>query len=182
MINYLEGTVVDHEGDVITVAAGGIGYGVHVTRPTVEVGDRVKFFITEVIREDKFDLYGFPTKDEKALFGLLIDVQGVGPRMAQKILSAASPEALRGHIEKGDLAFFTSISGVGKKTAQKIILDLKGIIVTEGLKHELSDDVTDALQSLGYSYFDIKEVLPHVIGATPEERVKSALQLIGKRK
>ena len=182
MIGYLEGKVSDHEGEGIILLVGGVGYYVQLARSSAEIGDQLKLWITEVIREDKFDLYGFTSKDQKAMFGLLTDVQGVGPKLAQKILAAAEPDALRQHIEHSDLAFFTAISGVGKKTAQKIILDLRGVIVNDSSAEPISDDVTDALESLGYSRADIAAILPHVSGTSPEERVKSALQLIGKRK
>lgn len=182
MISYLEGEVIDHTGEGIVLLVNGVGYNVQLARATVEIGDQVRLWITEVIREDKFDLYGFASKDERAMFGLLTDIQGVGPKLAQKILAAAAPEKLRQHIEHSDLAFFTSISGVGKKTGQKIILDLRGVIVSDASANPVSDDVTDALESLGYGRVDIAAILPHVSGTTPEERVKSALQLIGKRK
>ena len=183
MIAFLEGILVEHEADAVIVNVAGVGYRVFTTRVSAEVGENVKFFISEVIREDRHDLYGFLTKDEKELFVLLTDVQGVGPKIGQKILAAASSDALRKHIQNGDLDFFTSISGVGKKTAQKIILDLKGILVgdTTGLAM-VRDDVTDALENLGYAKEDIAAVLPHVVGATPEERVKSALKMIGKHR
>ena len=182
MIAFIEGILADHESDAVIVNVGGLGYRVFTTRVSAEVGDKVKFFISEVIREDKHDLYGFASKDEKELFVMLTDVQGVGPKIGQKILAAASSDALRRHIQNGDLDFFTSISGVGKKTAQKIILDLKGVLVggeTEAMVH---DDVTDALRNLGYDKDDIMAILPHVVGQTSEERVKSALKLISKQR
>lgn len=183
MIAFLEGELVEHEADAAIVNVHGIGYRVFTTRHTAEIGDKVRFYVTEVIREDRYDLFGFTTKDERELFILLTDVQGVGPKIGQKILAAGTSDALRKHIQQGDVDFFTSISGVGKKTAQKIILDLKGILVTgkeeSGVVH---DEVLDALESLGYSRHDVAAVLPHVVGETAEERVKSALQLIGKRR
>lgn len=182
MISYLEGTVIDHAGDSLVLLVNGVGYQVQLARSSAEIGDQLRLWITEVIREDKFDLYGFASKDERAMFGLLTDVQGVGPKAAQKILAAGTPDALRQHIEHSDLTFFTSISGIGKKTAQKIILDLRGVIVNDSVTDPASDDVTDALESLGYSRVDIASILPHVSGTSAEERVKSALQLIGKRK
>lgn len=183
MIAFVEGILAEIEGDAVIVNVGGVGYRVAITRTKKEVGEKVKYFVAEIIREDRHDLYGFETKDERELFYILTDVQGVGPKLGQKILSAASADALRRHISQGDVDFFTSISGVGKKTAQKIILDLKGVLVEgteKGKKIEVSDDVTEALESLGYKREDIKGVLPHVVGATPELRVKSALKLLGK--
>jgi holliday junction DNA helicase RuvA len=183
MIAFLEGILAEHETDAVVINVAGVGYRVFTTRIAAEVGDKVKFYISEVIREDKHDLYGFLNNDEKDLFVLLTDVQGVGPKIGQKILAAASAEALRRHIQQGNLDFFTSISGVGKKTAQKIILDLKGVLVGDQADTPMvRDDVTDALENLGYAKDDIAAVLPYVSGVTPADRVKSALQLIGKHR
>lgn len=182
MIAFIEGTLADHEADAVVVNVGGLGYRVFTARVTAEVGEKVKFFIVEVIREDRYDLFGFTSKDEKDLFIMLTDVQGVGPKIGQKILAAASADALRKHIQTGDIDFFTSISGVGKKTAQKIILDLKGVLVGQDTDTMVRDDVTDALENLGYNREDIVAILPHVTGETPAERVKSALKMIGKQR
>jgi len=182
MIAFLEGILAEHEADAVIVNVSGVGYRVFTTRVSAEVGEKVKLFVSEVIREDKHDLYGFLSKDEKDMFVLLTDVQGVGPKIGQKILAAASADALRKHIQSGDLAFFTSISGVGKKTAQKIILDLKGVLIDGEVDSMVRDDVTDTLENLGYSREDIVAVLPHVSGETSAERVKSALKMIGKQR
>jgi Holliday junction DNA helicase RuvA len=182
MIAFLEGILAEHELDAVVVNVSGVGYRIFTTRVTAEIGEQVKFFISEVIREDRHDLYGFSSRDEKELFVLLTDVQGVGPKIGQKILAAASAESLRRHIQQGDLDFFTSISGVGKKTAQKIILDLKGVLVGSDSEPLVRDDVTDALENLGYAKEDILAIMPHVVGETPEERVKSALKMIGKHR
>lgn len=181
MIAFLQGRVAEHEADAVIIEVGGIGYRVFTTKVTAEVGEEVKLFISEVIREDKHDLFGFLTKEDKELFILLTDVQGVGPKIGQKILAATSAENLKRHIQAGNLEFFTSISGVGKKTAQKIILDLKGVLVDSASGDLARDDVTDALEGLGYSKDDILAVVPHLTGITPAERVKSALKIIGRR-
>lgn len=173
---------MEHEADAVIVNVAGVGYRVFTTRVTAEAGDVVRLYISEVIREDRHDLYGFASKDEKELFVLLTDVQGVGPKIGQKILAAASPDALRKHIQAGDVSFFTAISGVGKKTAQKIILDLKGVLVSDEKATIIRDEVADALENLGYAKEDIAAILPHVVGETPEERVKSALKMIGKHR
>lgn len=182
MIAFIEGILVEHETDGVIVNVGGVGYRLATTRVKSEVGEKVRFYVAEVIREDRYDLYGFETRDEKELFLILTDVQGVGPKLGQKILSAASPDTLRKHIQNGDLSFFTSISGVGKKTAQKIILDLKGVLVDAGSTRAstVRDDVSDALESLGYGRDDILSVLPHVVGESVEDRVKSALKMLSR--
>lgn len=181
MIAMLEGILAAHEPDAVIVNVGGVGYRVFTARHTLEVGEQAKFFISEVIREDKHDLYGFVSVDDKEFFEVLTGVQGVGPKLGQKIMSSASADALRKHIQTSDLAFFTSISGVGKKTAQKIILDLQGVLVNDSaLGIAVRDDVTDALETLGYTQADIAAILPHVVGETSEDRVKSALRMLGK--
>ncbi len=181
MISFLEGILAEHEADGVILNVGGVGYRLATTRVTTEVGEKVKFYVAEVIREDKYDLYGFETKDERALFYILTNVQGVGPKLGQKILSAATAEALRRHIQSGDVSFFTSISGVGKKTAQKIILDLKGVLVSDDASlPEGSNDVAEALESLGYRKEDIASVLKHVTGDTIETKVKSALKMLSR--
>ncbi len=183
MIASLEGIVDEYETEAVILNVGGVGYCVYASRVTAEPGERIKLYISEVIREDKHDLYGFMSKDEREMFLLFTNVQGVGPKSCQKILNAASANDLRKHIQNSNLDFFTSISGVGKKTAQKIILDLRGILVDQvGDEKIVRDDVTDALESLGYDKADIQAVLPYVTGETSAERVKSALKFIGGKR
>ncbi|MCR4311953.1 MAG: Holliday junction branch migration protein RuvA [Candidatus Uhrbacteria bacterium] len=180
MIALLEGTVVAHDGETIIVLAGGVGYRVFVARTAAEVGDKGRWFISEVIREDRHDLYGFSSREEQIFFEQLVGVQGVGPKMGQKIMSAGSLATVAARIHAGDIVFLSSISGVGKKTAQKIILELKGVLVGEAGKPEMQDDVSEALLGLGYSKQDIADIAEHIIGDTPEQRVKSALRFLGK--
>lgn len=180
MLAFIEGILEEHEADGVIVNVNGVGYRIASTRVTAEIGERVRFYVAEVIREDRYDLFGFQTKDEKELFLILTDVQGVGPKIGQKILSAATPDALRRHIQNGSVDFFTSISGVGKKTAQKIILDLKGVLVSEDVVSTEQADVAEALESLGYRKEDLAKVLPHITGKTLEERVKSALKMLSR--
>lgn len=182
MIALLEGIIVAHETDAVIVLAGGVGYRVFVTRQTQEIGDKVRYFISEVIREDRHDLHGFERKDDQVFFEQLTNVQGVGPKMGQKIMSAGTMENVAVRIQAGDLAFLTSISGVGKKTAQKIILELKGVLVSGDGKRELVvDDVADALLGLGYTKQDILDISEHISGSTSEERIKSALKMLARK-
>jgi Holliday junction DNA helicase RuvA len=180
MIAYLEGQVLKHTPDGLVVLVGGLGYGVAVARGTWEIGDSVKLWIEEVIREDRHDLYGFTSPEEQRLFTVFTGVQGVGPKLALKILAAASADQLISRIHAGDVDFFTSISGIGKKTGQKIILDLKGILV-ESKDHPLaSDEVSDALQSLGYRAEDIRSVISALPEGSTEVRLKAALQSLSR--
>ncbi|NBX48990.1 Holliday junction branch migration protein RuvA [bacterium] len=180
MIAYLTGTVAIKTGDAIVLEVHGVGYRVGISEDVGEIGKTVTLHLSEVIREDRHDLYGFISPDALVLFEALIGVQGVGPKVGMKIMSAGSPDTIRRTILNGDVAFFTGISGVGKKTAQKIILDLKGILV-EVSGPALQDDAADALAGLGYSKEDIAGVLPHVQGESSEERIKAALRMLGKK-
>lgn len=182
MIAYLDGTITGLESDGVLLEVGGVGYRVFVARQKSEVGDRIRFWISEIIREDKHDLYGFSDRSDQALFEQFMGVSGVGPKLAQKILAAGSAEDIIRHIHTDDVAFFNAISGVGKKTAQKIILDLKGVLVLEDKTGagSVQSDVSDALESLGYSKADISGIAKDIAGETTESRVKSALKLLSR--
>lgn len=179
MLAYLTGTIVTKTADAVVLDVHDVGYRVGVAEDLSPTGTKVTLHLSEVIREDRHDLYGFTSLDALVLFEALIGVQGVGPKVGMKIMSAGSPDAIRRVILAGDLNFFTGISGVGKKTAQKIILDLKGILVDAG--PVLHDEAADALEGFGYSKEDIAAVLPHVEGKTSEERIKSALRMLGRK-
>lgn len=181
MIAFLEGNITGHESDGVLLAVGGIGYRIFCGRETAEIGEVARFWITEVIREDRYDLYGFLRREEQVLFEQLMGVSGVGPRLAQKILSSGTVENIVQRIQGGDIDMLTSIGGVGKKTAQKIVLDLKGVLVSVGEEKGLArSDVTDALESLGYSKADIAEIAQDIAGETTEAKVKSALKLLSR--
>lgn len=180
MLAYLTGTIVHKAADAIILDVHGVGYRVGTAEDVGEVGATVTLHLAEVIREDRHDLYGFISPDSLLLFEALTGVQGVGPKVGMKIMAAGSPDTIRRTILNGDVSFFTGISGVGKKTAQKIILDLKGVLVDGGSPLP-QDEVADALLSLGYSKEDIAAVLPHVQGDTSEERIKAALRMLGRK-
>lgn len=183
MIASLDGIVSGIESDGILLEVNGIGYRVYMGRVQTEVGDRLRCWISEIIREDKHDLYGFAHRTDQALFEQLMSVSGVGPKLALKILSVGTTEDVVRHIQMDDVAFLTSISGVGKKTAQKIILDLKGVLVLENTNNASNttySEVSDALESLGYSKADIADIAKDILGETTESRVKSALKLLSR--
>lgn len=180
MIALIEGSVALHEGDAIVVLAAGVGYRIFVARTDLEIGNTGRWFISEVIREDRHDLYGFASREELGFFEQLIGVQGVGPKMAQKIMASGPLSTVAARIQAGDIAFLSSISGVGKKTAQKIILELKGVLVGDSGKGVVQDDVSEALFGLGYSRQDIADIAEHIVGDTPEQRLKSALKFLAR--
>lgn len=176
MIAYLEGTVRSVGGDSIVLLVGGVGYHVYTVGVAVQVGDNLALDVFDYVREDRRELYGFADSSMQALFLKMIDISGVGTRLAQKVLNAVSYEQMMQHISGGSVDSLTTIPGVGKKTAQKLILELKGVLVVD---EEVEDtDVLDALLSLGYSRKDAVEVLKEVVGESVEQRIKHALQLL----
>ncbi|MBP9828257.1 Holliday junction branch migration protein RuvA [Patescibacteria group bacterium] len=183
MIAFLQGIVAEIDIDSTILDVHGVGYRVAVARPTFEVGETVKLYIYEIIREDKHDLCGFSHKEDLALFEALIGVQGIGQKVAMKILSTGSSEKIIESIAREDVGFFGGISGIGKKTAQKIILELKGVLVSGAPGGMMRDDVTEALEGIGYSKEDIQAVLEHVPahGGT-EVRLKEALKILGAKR
>lgn len=129
MFYYIEGIVSLIDGSIAVVDCGGVGYAVNTTVNSlsrVRIGDKARFYICTIIREDTFDLYGFATPEEKRSFELLTSVSGVGAKAAQAILSANTPESLSLAIMSGNEKALTAAPGIGKKIAQRVILELKG--------------------------------------------------------
>jgi Holliday junction DNA helicase RuvA len=188
MIGYLEGKVVDASDRRLTILVGGVGYLVNVTPDTSKILRGVKKEIhlhTHLaVREDALDLYGFPTKDELEAFEMLIGVSGIGPRSALAILSIAPVETLRLAISSEDVSYLTKVSGIGKKTAEKIVLELKDKVSPVGSIASLKGEAEaiEALRALGYSASEAREALKKFSGeeVTTSERVRRALSHLGK--
>ncbi len=128
MFYYIDGTLALVDGSVAVVDCGGVGYALNTTVNSLSrlrVGDRAKMYVSTIIREDCFDLYGFATIEEKRSFEMLIGVSGVGPKAAQAILSANTPESLTMAVVSGNEKALTVVPGIGKKIAQRILLELK---------------------------------------------------------
>ena len=173
-----------------------VGYKVHVSRETLSAlpatESSLKLLTYLHVRENELDLYGFSSQGELEMFELLIRISGIGPKGALSILSVASPKDLRIAILGGDDKLLTKVSGIGKKTAQKIILELKGKVEELGVEEgetapeELSQkqDAIDALVALGYTRAHAREALSQVSGdvADVETRVKEALKLLGRKR
>lgn len=176
MIAYLEGTVRSVGLETCVVQVGGIGYKVYYMSCSPEVGEMVCWQIYDHIREDRHDLFGAPDQSTLDLFENLIDINGVGPKLGQKILGVTTPKQIQDRILHEDVAFLTSIPGVGKKTAQKIILELKGVLVKEQEYKAGDSDTIEALVSLGYSRRQAMDLAKTLTGATVEDRIKEALK------
>lgn len=184
MISFIKGAVQWKNESSVVVLINGVGFEVFLPKPALEkvkVGEEQEFFTHEYLREDSRDLYGFLSRDELTLFFELIKVSGVGPRMALNVMSLGA-NRVKDAINKGDATIISSISGVGKKTAQKIILELKGVLAETGLMFEDSEAL-EALRSLGYSQSEAGEALKKVgqEAATVEEKIRAALKILGRK-
>lgn len=185
MIRTLRGTILEIHASFCILEVAGIGYEIRTTGTVLSglASDTASlFYIHDHIREDARDLYGFLSYADLELFERLLSVSGVGPKVALTLMSAGSASSVRKAILDGDLAFLTSISGVGKKTAQKIILDLKGRLVEEEGMGTGDTEVVEALVSLGYASGDARKAVqalsPDVVDVSA--RVREALKMLSK--
>jgi Holliday junction DNA helicase RuvA len=189
MIARLRGEVIEHEDSRVIVDCGGVGYGVQVCydeQQRLTLGTKCDLFIAEQIKEDAHELYGFSSKSRKQLFSLLISVNGVGPKAGMAILNIGTEGQVRSAIASGDTKFISAAKGVGKKVAERAVVDLKnkvGLEASDGAVDFLSDTTTsdeavEALTTLGYSVQDAVEVLRGVDSSLPTgERIKQALKV-----
>lgn len=179
MIGYLEGEIIHADADKIVLKTGGVGYVVYPVSMQCQKGESAALWIHDLVREDKRDLYGFKTQEAKTLFEQLISINGVGHKMAMHMLNSTEVSVLRNHIVEGNLDFLTSLSGVGKKTAQKIILEMKGVLVEKEEQSAVSKEVMDGLRSLGYAAKDVEPYLTELPNDT-EKALKEVLKRIAK--
>ena len=195
MFYHLDGKVAELGQGMAVIDCNGVGYLVNTsltTQSRLKVGERSKLYISESVREDAFELFGFATKSEKRSFDLLIGVSGVGPKAALSILSAYTPEALAMAILSGDEKALTVAPGIGKKIAQRVILELKDKLAKESGDFELPmksgapvavgdgklSDAAAALAVLGYGPAEINVALKgvDVSALSTEEIIKAALK------
>jgi Holliday junction DNA helicase RuvA len=183
MISYLKGTILEKGLTYIILENGGIGYKVFVTPDALQmkIGDGAAFFIYYKVSDDGQSLFGLPDFETLQFFELLITVSGVGPKVALAILSSAPVDAVRQAIFNQDAGMFTRISGIGLKTAEKIIVELKNK-VAGGKSPAASSEVFDALLALGYNQREVREAVNKIDSAKPQgEQLKQALQMLGKK-
>lgn len=191
MISMISGIAEELGPNYVVIGAGGVGYKLFVTADTLhslKISRPVKMWAHLAVRENALDLYGFTKKNDREFFELLIGVSGIGPRSALNILSLASAETLTGAIRAGSTAHLVKMSGIGKKTAEKIVLELKdkvGSLRSSATSAEsagmASDiDAIEALRALGYDADESREALKRVdkevsdVGA----KVKAALKVL----
>ncbi len=191
MIGSIKGKIILKKEKWLIVETVGVGYKINVSPDTLsriqKQEKEVFFFIHTHVREDALDLYGFLDYPELEFFEMLIGVSGIGPKSALTILGIASIETLRKAIGTGDTSYLTKISGIGKKTAEKIVIELRDKMGTElgdvSLQGEL--DALEALKSLGYSQNQAREALKKVTEKIPNidtnTKIREALKILGKK-
>jgi Holliday junction DNA helicase RuvA len=188
MISAIVGTLFQRRGEVVVVMVGGVGLEVFVPSNTYnalsEIGQPVELFTYLAVREDSLKLYGFLQEEEKRIFELLLTVQGIGPKLALSVLSTLSPEMLANAIHQDNPDIIAHVPGVGKKTAQKVVLELKGKLLPGDMPaglvavSRLDTEVIAALTTLGYSIVEAQAALQSIPDDAPndiEERVRLAL-------
>lgn len=190
MIAHIKGKILDKTSKFLVIEAGGIGYQVFLNTNTLSnspnTGEEVSLWTYMAVRENSMDLYGFETIDEKNFFELLLEVSGIGPRSALSILSLAPIEILKKAIGSGDISYLTKVSGIGKKTAEKIVVELRDKLASLGHKDEMGSlqgdaDVLAALESLGYSPQIARGVLKEIDqNLNTNDKIKEALKILGK--
>ena len=198
MIASVSGVVASVGAEVAVVEVGGIGLALHCAPPTLaslRVGKETRLAAALIVREDSLTLFGFASEDEKQLFELLLTASGVGPKIAVAALSVHTPEALRAAISQGDLSTLTQVPGIGKKGAERIVLELRDKVgpisalpVQGGRSMAWTEQVRQGLVGLGWSMAQADQAVAAVAetidGTTPPVPVllKQAIRLLGKNK
>lgn len=195
MIGSLRGTVLERSAPAtVLLEVGAVGYLCTVTSATfAELEPSVEVFlhVHHHIREDSQTLFGFTTRRERDTFQVLIDTHGVGPAMAMSILSTYAPTALVGIVASGDIAALTVVPGVGKKTAERLMVELKSRLDLDDVSvaadgatvKSAAADVREALTALGYGADEVRETMRQLQGADdPEAMLRDALALLGARR
>lgn len=195
MIEYLKGTLADLTPALAVVDCNGVGYGVNISLNTfsgIQGKDVVKLWITESIREDAYQLWGFSTRVERELFLLLTSVSGIGAAMARMILSAMTPAELCSIISEGNDKMLKQVKGIGPKAAQRIIVDLHDKIATLGVDAsatgganklppavnvEVQNEAVSALTMLGFSPAPTHKVVQQILKDEPDAPVEKVIKL-----
>lgn len=190
MIGSIKGKIQLKTDKFLIVETGGVGYKISISPDTLsktkKVGDEIFLWIHTHVREDALSLYGFLDQKELNFFEMLINVSGIGPKGALAILGIASIETLGKAISTGDISYLTKISGIGKKTAEKIVIELRDKLTDKNisdkgessLKDEL--DALEALKSLGYSQGEARDALKKVSPDTnTNTKIREALKILG---
>lgn len=183
MFDVIEGKVIDIEVNYVCISTSGIGFKVFVPNPySFRLDEEVKVYLHNQIKEDEYSLYGFKSKEERNIFLKLINVKGLGPKIALPVLAGSTVEGLMDAIERENVLYLEKFPKVGEKLARQIILDLKGKLVSkENSSSGVNDELIEVLLSLGYKRPDINRVVKDVDGSISiESQIKEALKLLLK--
>jgi len=189
MIHHLAGKTVYKDDRCLTIDVSGVGYKVYVTTETVNliaVGDSVSLWTHHAVRENSVDLYGFKDIKDLEFFEILLTVSGIGPKSALSIMNVASAESMQKAIISGDTTYLVKVSGIGKKTADKIVHELKDKIGTSEISDKFTVqgeiDAVEALKSLGYTQQEARDALKKIPKnlVITGERIKTALKILGR--
>lgn len=198
MIEYIKGELTDLTPALATVEAAGVGYGLNISLNTysaIQGKKEVKLYVNEAIREDAYVLYGFVSKKEREMFQLLISVSGVGANTARMVLSSMSPAELCNCISTNNERMIKNVKGIGLKTAQRIIVDLRDKIVALGIAEEIpvggalqapvnnavKDEAVSALTMLGFSPAPSQKAVVQILQEQPDAPVEVVVKLALKQ-
>ncbi len=194
MYDYIKGTLVEITPTEAIVECGGIGFDIMISLQTydnLKSQNEVKVYIYHHLREDDEQFYGFATKNERELFKLLISVSGIGVGSARMMLSSLSDEEIRNAIIGEDVHRIKSVKGIGLKTAQRLILDLKDKIIKGGgvdtsdntiaVNSKISDEATTALLNLGFTKANISKIMPEILKENPDATIETIIREALKR-
>jgi len=193
MIGYLTGKIISLKPTRILLDVSGVGYAVNISINTFEnISDKesVSLFIYTSVKEDSITLFGFFTEAEKQMFELLISVTGIGPKLAQSILSGIQTDDLKDAIQRGDISRIIAVPGIGRKTGERLVLELKNKVdqvAEEGMKdtaYSIKNEAVAALTTLGYNSKVADKIIRDVLSAEPdlslEELIKKSLSNLNK--
>lgn len=180
MLNYITGIIKEIGSNYVVIENNGIGYQVYVGNPYVYRENlEYTIYLYNYIREDEYTLYGFKKREEKNLFLRLINVKGLGPKMAIPMVSTGNTNDVIEAIERENLVYLTKFPKVGDKLARQIILDLKGKLVSTNNKSDVNEELIEALLALGYKRQDVSKISKEIDSTLPiETQLKEALKLL----
>ena len=194
MYDYIKGTIIELTPTGLTLECNGIGYSLQISLQTYDAlqqQEKAVVYVHHYIREDEQTFYGFATKDERELFRLLISVSGIGVASARMMLSSLTSEEIRSAILAEDIHKIKSVKGIGLKSAQRLILELKDKVVKGGGSDNtvlfradssaLADEATTALVLLGFSKPAIHKLMPTLLKEMPEAKVEDLIKAALKR-
>ena len=187
LVTSISGTLQRTGEDWVEISMGGITLRISIPDTAIDsvgrVGQTVTLYTSLQVREDSLSMYGFPTEDERRTFETLLNISGIGPRLALAMLGRFSPISLSQAVEAGDTRALSTVPGVGRRTASRIVLELKGKLDLDFGRSDaaagVDSDLADALTALGYRYTEAREAIARTGSEIPEEeRIRAALEYL----